>query len=96
MNAIGDTSQEMLFIFPGSQLDNWHLLACNIPDSDIRMFKSQTYILVIKMWVDNTRAHFYSQGLILIPECISNHTPSKVWDGINYPLLNFNGCTVEV
>ena len=22
--------------------------------------------------------------------------PSKVWDEITYPFLNFNGCTVEV
>ena len=27
---------------------------------------------------------------------ISNHMPSKVWDEITYPFLNFNGCTVEV
>ena len=27
---------------------------------------------------------------------ISNHKPSKVWDEITYPFLNFNGCTVEV
>ena len=23
-----------------------------------------------------------------------NHTPNKVWGGITYPFLNFNGCTV--
>ena len=39
---------------------------------------------------------FYYQGLTLIPAWISNHTPSKVWDEITYPFLNFNGCTVEV
>ena len=22
--------------------------------------------------------------------------PSKMWDGVIYPFLNFNGCTVEV
>ena len=27
---------------------------------------------------------------------ISNHKPSKVWDEITHPFLNFNGCTVEV
>ena len=43
-----------------------------------------------------TWAHFYWHGLTLIPACISNHMPSKVWDGITYPFLNFNGCTVEV
>ena len=32
----------------------------------------------------------------IVPAWISNHTPSKVWDGITYPFLNFNGCTVEV
>ena len=30
------------------------------------------------------------------PSMDNNHTPSKVWDGITYPFLNFNGCTVEV
>ena len=29
---------------------------------------------------------------ILIPVWISNHTPSKVWDEITYPLPNFNSC----
>ena len=32
----------------------------------------------------------------LIPAWISNHMPSKVWDEITYPFLNFNGATVEV
>ena len=32
----------------------------------------------------------------LIPAWISNHMPSKVWDEITYPFLNFSGCTVEV
>ena len=32
----------------------------------------------------------------LNPAGISNHTPSKLWDEIIYPLPNFNGCTVEV
>ena len=31
-----------------------------------------------------------------IPAWITNHTLSKVWDGITYPFINFNGCTVEV
>ena len=26
----------------------------------------------------------------------NNHKPSKVWHGITYQFLNFNGCTVEV
>ena len=34
-------------------------------------------------------------GLTLIPAWISNHMPSKVWDEITYPFLNFNGVTVE-
>ena len=28
--------------------------------------------------------------------CISNHMPSKVWDEIIYPFLNFNSAAVEV
>ena len=39
---------------------------------------------------------FYKHGLTWIPSWISNHTPSKVWDEITYPFLNFNGATVEV
>ena len=39
---------------------------------------------------------FYQHGLTLIPTWISNHIPSKVWDGITYPFPNFNGATVEV
>ena len=35
-------------------------------------------------------------GLTSILARISNHMPSKVWDEITYPFLNFNGCTVEV
>ena len=27
---------------------------------------------------------------------ISNHLPGKMWDQITCPLLNFNGCTIEV
>ena len=36
-----------------------------------------------------TSGPFYKHGLISIPACISNHIPSKVWDGITYPILNF-------
>ena len=32
----------------------------------------------------------------LIPECISNHMPSKVWNEITDAFLNFNGCSVGV
>ena len=39
---------------------------------------------------------FYKNGLTLIPAWISNHMPSKVWDEITHPFLNFNGCAVEV
>ena len=30
----------------------------------------------------------------LFPAWISNHMPSKVWDEITYPFLNFNCCTM--
>ena len=39
---------------------------------------------------------FYQHGLTLIPAWISNHMPSKAWDEITYPFLNFNYCTVDV
>ena len=41
-------------------------------------------------------ADFTNMDQTLNPAWISNHTPSKVWDEITYPFLNFNGCTVEV
>ena len=45
----------------------------------------------------DTWAHIYYHCLtVIIPAWISNHTPSKVWDEITYPFLNFNGTTVEV
>ena len=39
---------------------------------------------------------FYSHGLTLIPAWISNHMRREVWEEINHPFTNFNGCTVEV
>ena len=43
-----------------------------------------------------TCVFFYEHGLILIPAYISNHMPSKVWDEITYPFLNFKSHTIEV
>ena len=43
-----------------------------------------------------TRGPFYWHGLTLIPAWISNCIHYKMLDEINYPLLNFNGATVEV
>ena len=40
------------------------------------------------------RSLFYWFGWTLIPACISDHIPSKVWDEITFPKLN--GCIVEV
>ena len=56
------------------------------------------FIQPIKTWTNvcTTSGPFYQHGLTLIPSWISNHTPSKLWDEITYPFLNFNGCTVEV
>ena len=42
------------------------------------------------------RGPLYQHGSTLIPAWISNRMSIKVWDGITYPFLNFNGCTVEV
>ena len=39
---------------------------------------------------------FYWYGLTLIPAWISNYFHYKMWDGITFPFLNFNGATVEV
>ena len=35
-------------------------------------------------------------GLTLILAWLCNHTPSKMWDEIIYPVPNLNGCTVEI
>ena len=34
--------------------------------------------------------------LSLITAWVCNHMPSKVWDVITYPFLNFNGGTIKV
>ena len=39
---------------------------------------------------------FYQHDLTLIPTWKSNYNHVKVWDEITYPLLHFNGATVEV
>ena len=44
----------------------------------------------------DSNGHFYLYDLTLIPLWIINHMPSKVWDGITYPFLNFNGCIVDI
>ena len=49
-----------------------------------------------KMLTIDTWGPFYKHGLTLILAWTSNHMPSKMWDEITYPFLNFNGCTVEV
>ena len=46
--------------------------------------------------VTSTSDPFYQHGLTLIPAWIINYIHCKVWDEITYPLLNFNGATVEV
>ena len=45
---------------------------------------------------EDTYSPFYEHGLNLIPAWISNHKPSKVYDEVNYPFLNFNSATVGV
>ena len=42
------------------------------------------------------RGPFCQHGLTLIPDWISNHMPSNMWDEITYPFPNVNGATVEV
>ena len=38
---------------------------------------------------NHARGPFYQHGLTLIPAWICNYMPSKVWDEITYPFLNF-------
>ena len=85
----------------------WVCSLCTVPVTQLLLWwcKRLGYkevLLCSKSWVENrwntshTRSPFYYQGLTSIPAWISNHMSSKVWDKINYPFLNFNGCTVEV
>ena len=39
---------------------------------------------------------FYQYGLTLTLTCISNYIHYRVWNEVNYPFPNFNGCTTEV
>ena len=63
----------------------------------IRMPKCAVIYSIIRVW--NRCIH---QGPLLLtwfnfnPSMDNNHMPSIVRDGITYPFLNFNGCTVEV
>ena len=41
-------------------------------------------------------ADSFSNMDLLISAWLSNHMPSKVWDEIIYPFLNYNGGNVEV
>ena len=42
------------------------------------------------------RAWFYYNGLILIPERISNYIHYKAWDETIYPLSNFKVQSLEI
>ena len=58
-----------------------------------------TEVSLKKLLIQTSLNHsgpFYKHWLTLIPAWTSNHKPSKVWDEIIHPFLNFNGCTVEV
>ena len=69
-----------------------------IPWLHIEIHKWLGFILkeAKNIFISHTCSPFYLHGLTLIPTWISSHIPSKVWDEITYPFLNFNGCTVEV
>ena len=56
----------------------------------------QYLLLYWSMMRQNIWAPFYYHGLTLIPAWISNYIHYNVWDEITYPILNFNGATVEV
>ena len=47
------------------------------------------------MRVNITEAEVYI-GPLLLTWFNFNPVPSKVWDEVTYPFLNFNGATVEV
>ena len=52
---------------------------------------------LVEQWnsgIDNKLTH--KHGLTVIPAWINNYIHYKLWDGITYPFVNFNGATVEV
>ena len=61
---------------------------------------SQSKIIWYAIWYQQcefeTRGPYYQHGLTLIQAWICNHIYYEVWDEITYPILNFNGATVEV
>ena len=67
---------------------------CMFTISNVAYFAAE-FSMVIEPFGTETNGRF-KHGLTLIPAWIRNHTPSKVWDEITYPFLNFNGTTVEV
>ena len=55
--------------------------------------------IILTLYITHTNCYLTltpGPPFTLIPAWICNYVPSKVWDKITYPFLNFNGATVEV
>ena len=53
--------------------------------------------LKLDVWAPCThQGPIYSHGLTLMPAWIANYILYRTWDEITFPILNFNGCTIEV
>ena len=53
-------------------------------------------VKLISVSKTGTGAHFYYNGLTLLPAWINNYIHCEVWSDIIFSFLNFNGATVEV
>ena len=77
------------------------LQAADISASDLQDTYIYIYIYIYIYMTSDDSWHLCGQWPLLlawftlIPAWISNHVHHKLWDEINYPFINFNGCTVK-
>ena len=74
---------------------NGIIYAINMMKPDL--YEADLNLAQMDSWMQSvidTSSPFYQHWLTLIPTWICNHMPSKLWDEITYPFLNFN--TIEV
>ena len=87
----------IFFLWPMLETFLWLIHSCCV-EWEALLSMAQVKFLFFRRShrVTHISSPFYQHGLTLILASISNHMPSKVWDEITYPFINFNGCTVEV
>ena len=65
-----------------------------VMDLSLRMVGERVYPIILRHSCLKY-AIYLSHGLTLIPARMSNYMLRKMWAGITYPFLNFNGCMVK-